>query len=200
MTYEEFLALPENHNNMIYEWINGQVVKMARPIVQHQKVCDNLVKFFGLYLTGKNCKLYSAIDVQLSEAGDPSHVSPDLCVICGINDSTIKRYIGAPELCIEILSSNKDHDLITKKRLYLENGVKEYWIVDHVNKSILVNIFTQGTYETKLYENGIFYSSLFPTYPIELKTVFEEITVAETIEYLKRLLDILQKECDSNDV
>ena len=223
MTYEEFLLLPENHNHEIYEWINGQVVKMARPIIQHQRICDNLITIFKNYLYGKNCQIFSSIDVQLVDNDSPSHVSPDLCVICGVNDPTLKRYVGSPELCIEVLSSNKDHDLVTKKRLYLENSIKEYWIVNPFDESILINILVRKDeeyyYEESLYklkETKTLCPSIFPRLFVNLSIVFNTNSLSreEFLEYnikdifkltKKELLKLLEKynneeECNSNDV
>jgi Uma2 family endonuclease len=35
-----------------------------------------------------------------------------------------------PELCIEVLSNNRTYDRVTKRFMYAEAGVAEYWIVD----------------------------------------------------------------------
>lgn len=35
-----------------------------------------------------------------------------------------------PEICIEVLSGNRAYDRVTKRYLYAEAGVAEYWIVD----------------------------------------------------------------------
>ena len=35
-----------------------------------------------------------------------------------------------PEICIEVLSTNRTYDRVTKRFLYAEVGVSEYWLVD----------------------------------------------------------------------
>lgn len=40
------------------------------------------------------------------------------------------RLDQVPVLAVEITSSNADHDRITKRLLYAEAGVPEYWVVD----------------------------------------------------------------------
>ena len=204
MTYEEFLALPENHNNMIYEWINGQVVKMARPNPRHAEVCGNLNTILKLYLYGKKCKVYFEIDVQFGE--DENHnlscVAPDLCIICEADEPLAQPYIGVPDLCIEILSKNKGNDLIKKRKLYLENGVREYWIVDPLHRYIWVNILKynsegKGYYDEHIYEEDIFHSTLFPDLLIDLRIVFDDGSLAynEFLKYkLKNVLKLTKEE------
>ena len=35
-----------------------------------------------------------------------------------------------PEICVEVLSSNRTYDRVTKRFMYAEAGVAEYWMVD----------------------------------------------------------------------
>ena len=58
-------------------------------------------------------------------------VQPDVCVICDRSKLTVKGCVGAPDLCIEVLSpSTGSHDRLTKTTIYEQAGVREYWIVD----------------------------------------------------------------------
>ena len=51
-----------------------------------------------------------------------------------------KNIEGAPDLIIEILSSNVERDTKVKKKTYEQNNVKEYWIVDPVAETVTVFI------------------------------------------------------------
>ena len=54
---------------------------------------------------------------------------------------TNKGYEGTPEFIVEIVSkSTAPNDYFVKSRLYMEFGVKEYWIVDLNTKQIVVYI------------------------------------------------------------
>ena len=74
---------------------------------------------------------------------------PDVSVVC--DDSILKEggtIYGAPDLVIEILSpSTAKNDFTVKKDAYERNGVKEYWIVNHVDKSIQVYHLINGKFE-----------------------------------------------------
>jgi Uma2 family endonuclease len=43
-----------------------------------------------------------------------------------------------PEFVIEVVSQNRSHDTVTKKLLYAQAGVNEYWLVDEATKTIEV--------------------------------------------------------------
>lgn len=66
-------------------------------------------------------------------------VEPDISVICDPEKLTDRGCTGAPDWIIEIIStSNPEHDYVRKLNLYLDAGVREYWIVDPRDQKILV--------------------------------------------------------------
>lgn len=77
-------------------------------------------------------------------------VEPDISIICGLDKLDDIDCQGAPNLVIEILSpSTRRHDRITKFNLYQQAGVREYWIVDSVDRSVLSFISENGHYTTR---------------------------------------------------
>ncbi len=145
-TYEDYQKLPEGP---AYQLINGELIISPSPNVYHQKVSYNLIillnKFIEKDKTGT--VLYSPIDVYF---GEFETYQPDIIFIFKERDSIIKekRIEGAPDIVIEILSeSNAYYDLKHKKNIYEKFGVKEYWIVDPMDRSLEIyvnkeNVFT----------------------------------------------------------
>lgn len=130
-----------------YEIINGKTMMMSpSPAVSQNTVITNLSLIFGTYLKGKKCRNFSdGVDVHLDEKNT---VIPDAMIIC--NKSIIKHdgIYGAPDLIVEILSpATARRDKREKKLLYEEHGVKEYWIIDPVSKSIEVHLLKDKKYE-----------------------------------------------------
>jgi Uma2 family endonuclease len=83
---------------------------------------------------------------------DDTLVEPDITVICDPDKIDDRGCNGAPDLIIEILSpSNKRHDLLRKFNLYLDAGVKEYWVVDPEQESIQVHVLHEDRYTTEVY-------------------------------------------------
>ncbi|GIW23621.1 MAG: hypothetical protein KatS3mg068_2628 [Candidatus Sericytochromatia bacterium] len=78
----------------------------------------------------------SPIDVVLRE---DIVVQPDLVIVLKENYKILqeKGIIGIPDIVIEIISpSSVERDLIHKKNIYEEAGIKEYWIVFPKEKMI----------------------------------------------------------------
>jgi Uma2 family endonuclease len=60
-------------------------------------------------------------------------VQPDVLVVLAdrARQLTPERLLGPPSLAVEVVSfSSKRTDRLQKRRLYQEEGVPEYWIVD----------------------------------------------------------------------
>ena len=91
---------------------------------------------------GKCVPFVAPSDVKLSEQDDKTVVQPDIFVVCD-RDIAKKSFFGsAPDLVIEILSpSTKNLDFGDKMRKYKETGVREYWIVDPIQKRVVVHYF-----------------------------------------------------------
>ena len=139
------------------ELIDGYPVMMAPPARRHQETLMELSAQLHAYLKGKKCKVYPApFAVRLFEqVGDrpedvDTMVEPDISVVCDpgkLDDIGCK---GAPDLVIEILSpTTQRHDRVTKFNLYLQAGVREYWIVDPAGKSVQVFVLDDGRYVAK---------------------------------------------------
>ena len=69
-------------------------------------------------------------------------VQPDVFVVCDRDIAKKRFFESAPDFVIEILSpSTKKRDLGIKLRKYKETGVREYWIVDPIQKHVIVHHF-----------------------------------------------------------
>jgi Uma2 family endonuclease len=135
------------------ELIRGKILKMAPgPTFSHQKLSGSVhLKFYSLFKDKTKCQIiYAPFDVKLpipKGIKDSTVVQPDLIVVCDESKLDERCCNGAPDLVVEILSKfNQKHDLHTKFDLYEEAGVKEYWIADMQNKSILVYTLKDGKY------------------------------------------------------
>ncbi len=126
---EAFELMPEG---TLCQLINDKIVMSPAPIPQHQETLDEiyyqLKTFVRVNKSGKT--FFAPIDVYLNEK---NVYQSDILFLTNEQLSFIKKngIYGAPALIIEILSKgNEKYDLIDKKKIYEQSGVKEYWVVD----------------------------------------------------------------------
>lgn len=110
-------------------------------------------------------------------------VQPDLCVFCSREHLRRRRAFGPPDWIIEILSpSTAKKDKNDKYELYQFAGVKEYWIVDPMSKTLMINSLNE---EEQYINLGPFNTTpivqpvLFPQLDIDLKEIFPDVDYVE---------------------
>lgn len=143
-SYKDYLSWDDENER--WELIDGIAYDMSpAPTRKHQDLSGILVNKFYNYLEEKDCSVYAApFDVRLYEGFKPDSeittvVQPDISVFCNEDKLDDKGAVGAPDLVIEILSpSTAVKDLREKFLLYESVGVREYWIVDPINKTLTV--------------------------------------------------------------
>ena len=131
-TYADYLRMELKGR---WELIKGFLRKMSAPQDPHQGATGKLFANLYVHLKGRPCVVrvapYDVRPFGASDDADATVVQPDVCVICNKNKLTVKGCVGAPDLCIEVLSpSTGSHDRLTKTAIYEQAGVREYWIVD----------------------------------------------------------------------
>lgn len=139
-TIEDIYALPEGQRA---ELINGEMYMMASASTIHQLLQTELLVTIANYIKGKkgNCKVFTPIGVFLHK-DDYTYLEPDIAVICENDKLDNKGCHGAPDWVIEIVSpSSKKMDYVLKLTEYGKAGVREYWIVDPLKKTIMVYSF-----------------------------------------------------------
>ena len=148
----EYYALPDERR---VELIDGVFYDMSAPAVIHQKILGELHLLFRECTDAHEgeCEVYLApCDVRL-DMDNKTMVQPDLLVICKEYDLGAKRFEGAPDLVLEILSpSTRSKDMLLKLYKYQNAGVKEYWIVDPDHETILVYDFREDSFYPEKYD------------------------------------------------
>jgi len=144
-TYADYLGFPEDAR---VELIDGVIYDMSpAPSRKHQKIVVELTTVINNYLKAskKFCEIYTApFDVVLIEEGQDEKqainvVQPDISIICDKKKLTERGCVGAPEMIIEVVSEyNPSHDYVRKLNLYNQFKVKEYWIVNPYEESIVI--------------------------------------------------------------
>ena len=123
-------ALPDDGNR--YETVHGELLVTPAPRFWHQFVLDRLHRILGGYLTdhGLEALLRSPADISY---GPDTLVQPDLFIgdFAAVARSGDWADLRTLYLVIEVISpSSAKSDRFTKRRLYQEQRIPEYWAVD----------------------------------------------------------------------
>jgi Uma2 family endonuclease len=164
LTYGDLLATYPNER---VELIDGVAVFMSGVINLHTRITEvitsNIYAFRTLWKKKKTKEnkpkyftFHAPFDVILFPDNEDISLSkivvqPDIGV--ALMEKCHKTYIkGAPELVIEVTSSNITYDFKTKYDLYEKAGVKEYWIIIPKEKLLIINTLLDGKYEAEHFQ------------------------------------------------
>lgn len=175
-TEEDYYALPESER---VELICGKFYDMASPGQLHQELSGRVFRIIGDYIDDKGggCKVFQApFDVKLEDKRD-TIVQPDLSVICDRDKLDGRRCNGAPDWVIEIVSpSTASHDYVRKFELYKRTGVREYWIINPDDKSVVVHRFERNSTSTEEYTlDDLVKAGIYDDLTIDFKAIMKKI-------------------------
>ncbi len=164
------------------ELFRGKIFKMSpAPNRNHQTISARIHIIFANTFKNNSCNVYYApFDVRLVKSKTKDEkvltvVQPDLCIICDEDKLDDRGCIGAPDLVVEILSpGNTIKEMGIKFDLYEENEVKEYWLVDPSEKTVLIYSLQNKKYvglKPFIIDDSI-KSPLFPILKFKVKDIF----------------------------
>jgi Uma2 family endonuclease len=132
-----------------FERIGGVEYAMSSPGYRHQIAAGRIFGQLDAQLSKYGCMpLVAPFDVYpLYDKGDrDTLVQPDIFAVCDRSKLLENRYNGTPRFIIEVLSSNRSHDMVRKLNLYQRAGVGEYWMVDPEEKIVSALELANGAY------------------------------------------------------
>jgi Uma2 family endonuclease len=139
LTFEEFEKLPEAPG-VRQELHHGEVIEVPRPQLGHYKIALRLQSFLA--------KIASDIGIAGMEMGFRPLAGNEY-LIADVVFILRKRWdalpgegymVGAPELVIEVLSpSNTMSKMRERRKICLENGCIEFWMVDSKTREVEVS-------------------------------------------------------------
>jgi Uma2 family endonuclease len=178
ITVKEFHEMYPDETTQPIELIDGEIVIMPSPRPEHQEIIINLSAILWGHIKANQLGRLQVApsDVHFDEL---NIVQPDVFFVakegslCKIGEEG--WWVGAPDLCIEIISpSSIKNDRADKFDLYEKHGVREYWIVDPQAQLIEVyvrdgeTLKRQGAYVP----GGSFTSTVLPQLTVQAAEVF----------------------------
>jgi Uma2 family endonuclease len=138
MTAEEFLALPDIEDQRV-ELIDGDVIDMPSGGPAHERTKANLIRILSLWLDRYGAGLvYSESAYRLDRR---IVLVPDLSVLGAerLSQRIEEQLRGAPDLAIEIVSSETADRLHNKVRMYFKYGSRGVWSIFPGSRTIQIN-------------------------------------------------------------
>jgi|GEM_PF-525357 len=148
----------------VFELIDGEPFDQIAPTMEHQDTLSALSSEFYIYFRKKPYKsIMGPIKIKLTRPDQSeSYVQPDLFVI--------KEGEEIPEMIVEVISAEtRSKDMIKKMELYMNTGIKEYWLVDVDANMVMVHTFENCDLKgTRIFMSGqIIESKAFDDLKIE---------------------------------
>lgn len=177
LAYDDISNTSEWPDGPLLELTKGELYVVPSPSVTHQMISQklNVLLYNFLQESKLGVVIPAPIDVKLSEY---DVVIPDLLFIQENRKEIIaETHInGPPDLIVEILSSNRKRDLVEKKQQYEKFRIKEYVVVDPLQKQIIQFLFDQNSniFEEKTFSgNENFNLKTIEGFSINLNELFD---------------------------
>jgi Uma2 family endonuclease len=140
-----FFALGQTTNRLL-ELSNGYLDVLTLPTKSHQQIvffiCTLFVAFLKIGNRGK--ALVAPYPVRLWEG---KIREPDVIVALTPNVARMGEQVSdGADIAVEVVSEDRDRDLVQKRAEYAKAGIPEYWIVDPAEELITVLVLSDQDY------------------------------------------------------
>jgi Uma2 family endonuclease len=135
LTYEEFLAQADE--DVRAEWVNGEVIKLSPPSIQHQRIVSFLAALLQHFVEAHQLGVVIPSPVQMKTGPELPGREPDILFVSNAHRARLKNtYLDGPaDLAVEIISpESRARDRGDKFYEYEQGGVREYWLIDPIRK------------------------------------------------------------------
>jgi Uma2 family endonuclease len=152
MTVDQFLALDDEQRRS-FELVDGELTERGAATGPHGRTQSRISSVLGVFdrLPGGPDRpggwlFATEVDLFFDEANT---LRPD---VAGWRRSRLLEFPDEfplrtiPDWTCEILSTNRRHDLVRKKRVHHRHHVPHYWVLDPVEGTLLVQRWTEAGY------------------------------------------------------
>lgn len=176
MTLDDFLALEETDGK--WELDDGVLYIMASGSPDHQFLIMEFSRHILAHVDQFEvppAELYHEMTTVLSRELQRAP-EPDIVIILAQSRGIVggSRVEGTPDIVVEILSGDRNRDLIRKRQIYAEAGVTEYWPIDPRNDTVTQLELRGGVYVERavLGPGDVLTTPLLPELVIPLSEIF----------------------------
>ena len=178
LSVSEFLNLPDTDDKCKMELDDGELYIMPRPRLVHQFLSLWLAWHILNYLQSfaePPADLFQDVIVDVFSDGRYLF-APDLIIVLRERETILgdRMVAAAPDIVAEVLSDDRNRDLIYKRQIYAEAGVLEYWPIDPRNDTVMQLELCDGAYVERavLGVDDVLTTPLLPGLEIPLADIF----------------------------
>jgi Uma2 family endonuclease len=171
---DDYLHLP---GRRLIEFVDGTTEVLAMPSERHQRIIGFLFGLLLVYVQPKNLGLVLSAPFKVKVRSGKFR-EPDLMFLFAQNyHKRQEQFWEGADLVIEVVSpDDPDRDIVKKHKEYALAGIREYWLVNPLNETIIV--FTLSDREKIYREHGVFNkgqpatSSLLKDFSVDVTATF----------------------------
>ena len=176
MTLDDFLALDETDGK--WELDDGVLYIMGSGSPDHQFLIMEFSRHILAHVDQFEvppAELYHEMTTVLSRELQRAP-EPDIEIILNERRDIVgvSRVEGAPDIVVEILSTDRSRDLVRKRQIYAEAGVTEYWPIDPRNDTVTQLELQGSAYVERavLGPSDVLTTPLLPELAVPLSEIF----------------------------
>lgn len=130
LTVDEYLALPEDQLART-ELIDGEIIEMSGARLRHERVKGEILTALSEWRLDHRLEFEVLAETQFQlDSGDALRPDISVCESVMLNDLDPEQVaLGAPQVAVEVVSSDEAAQLERKIRLYLAHRCSEVWVV-----------------------------------------------------------------------
>ena len=175
LSADDYIASPQSAHKS--DLIEGVFVMASPASIEHATVQAFLLSTLSLFVHTK--KLGMVLGENTAYRLNEDNVyQPDVSFLSQARANLVGEvYVyGAPDLAMEVISpSSRQYDSVEKRINYGRFGVREYWLVDPIDRKVVVHQLVQEQLLPVFSEEGVLRSAVLPGYWMQLEWIFPPI-------------------------
>ena len=174
LTVEDFLRLPEKEG-VKQELCEGVLVEMGGAALGHEIVKSNFIALLSVFLRDHRvARVFSETMFVLSQ-GEAYIADVSVVLLERLRDRSRQEvFEGAPDLAIEVVSSETAARLETKVRGYLRSGSKAVWVAYPEQRTVRAHS-PDGSSRCLEQEQTLDGGDLLPGFQAPISQIFEGV-------------------------
>ena len=131
------------------ELLNGEIIEMSPEGIPHSYTGQSVANYIQEIFKNK-AYMRQAHPITL----DNSEPQPDIAVVCLPETIYAQHHPYSEDIyfLIEVSQTTLQFDLKVKAEIYARNNIAEYWVIDLVNKKLIVHTQPKDNYYQQIIE------------------------------------------------